>query len=143
LFLLRLLLLCSSDQLELSEHSVVHLFVVQVGFVAVDTSGGGVGAGAPAPGRPAAIITDALIAALITRKLSKIIQHVAELLAGNVSPDVALWGLRFLGYLLSTSGPGEWGSSQGRASPRRRCRVVRDSEGRGGYAHEEPLPSTE
>ena len=59
-----------SDQVELSEREVVHLLVVCVWFVAVGSCGGGIGAGTPALAAPAA---DALIAALVTRKLSEII----------------------------------------------------------------------
>ena len=108
-----LLLACLSDQLELSEHACVHLLVVRVGFVTVGFRGGGIWAGAPAFGPAASVVTDALIAALVVRKLGKITQHVAELPSGAARYDVALRALRLWGHLLSTSDPGFGGSAQG------------------------------
>ena len=113
MFSLLLLFACLSDQLELSEHACVHLLVVRVGVIAVASCGGGIWAGAPALGPAAGVVTDALIAALVIRKFSKIIHHIAELPSGDVRCDVALRALRLWGDLLSTGGPGFGGSAQG------------------------------
>ena len=69
--------------------------------------------GRPALGPAAGVVTDALIAALVIRKLSKIMQHVAALPSGDARYDVALRALRLWGHLLSTSDPGFGGSAQG------------------------------
>ena len=111
--MLLLLIACLSGQLDLSEHACVHLLVVRVGVVAVASCGGGIWAGTPALGPAAGVVTDALIAALVIRKLSKIMHPVAELPSGDVRCDVALRALRLWGHLLSTSDPGFGGSAQG------------------------------
>ena len=113
MFSLLLLLACLSDQLELSEHACVHLLVVRVGVIAVASCGGGIWAGALALGSAAIVVTDALIATLVIRKSSEIMQRVAELPSGDARHDVALRALRLWGHLLSTSGPGFGGSAQG------------------------------
>ena len=77
---------------------IVHLLVVQVGVVAVGYCGGGIWAGAPAPAPTAAHITDAHIAAVVTRELSETIHHDSELLGGDIQPDVALRALRLWGH---------------------------------------------
>ena len=139
MFLLLLLLLaCLSDQLELSEHACVHLLVVRVGVVAVASCGGGIWAGTPAFGPAAGVVTDALIAALVIRKFSKIMQHFAAHPSGDVRCDVALRALRLWGDLCRPA-VRVWGVSTRLGSRRRRCRVVRDPEGRGRFARDQPL----
>ena len=71
LFLLLRLLASLSDQFELSEHACVHILVVRDGVVAVTSCGGGIWAGAPALAPAAGVITDALIAALVTPSSAK------------------------------------------------------------------------